>query len=141
MPNQQSASALLDLQQERLKQLYELLLQEKAILAERRLGDLAEIPPLKAKLLIQLQQADQNLVQQDLREETLQQKLISAKAKLKLCKRLNEENGKMIALAMASIGKIQMMMAKSGHQLAASTTYTALGGTSRLSSTGSHIAV
>lgn len=140
MANPQSASAILAQQLERLAQLYDLLVQEQKILSERKLETLAEIPPQKTKLLLQLQQGDQALSGQDLRASDLQEPLIRAKTQLKLCKRLNEENGRMIALAMTSIGKIQGMMAKAGQQLS-STTYTAQGNTNTLSSTGNVISV
>lgn len=140
MANPQSASALLTQQLERLEQLYKLLVQEQQILSERRMNELADIPPLKSKLLIQLQQGDQALAGHDLSAPDLQSQVIKAKSQLKLCKHLNEENGRMIALAMASIGKIQGMMAKAGQQTA-TTTYTAQGGTNSISSTGNLISV
>lgn len=140
MANQQSVTKLLTQQLERLNQLYGLLVQEQKVLSERQLDQLADIPPQKTKLLIALQQGDQALNSHDLSDPAHQEQVAQAKSQLKLCKRLNEENGRMIALAMTSIGKIQGMMSKASQQTA-TTTYTAQGSTNSISSTGNLISV
>lgn len=140
MANSQSASTLLTQQIERLEQLHALLVQEQEILSARKLDELADIPPQKTKLLQQLQQGDSALNGHELITEPLQQLLSTAKSKLQLCKDLNEENGRMIALAMTSVGKLQGIMAKVSQQTA-TTTYTAQGNTHHLPSTGNLISV
>ena len=140
MDNPQTATKLLGQQLERLSHLYDLLAQEQQILANRKLDELAEIPPKKTKLLLALQRGDHELARFDLKGVEFQEPLTRAKSQLQLCKRINEENGRMIALAMTSIGRIQGMMAKAGQQVA-TTTYTALGGTNSLSTTGNVISV
>ncbi len=135
-----AVETLLNQQLERLAELHQLLVTEQAILIERRLDELADIPPQKTKILLQLQKGDQALAHHDLAAGSNPIKVEQAKSQLGLCKRLNEENGRMISLAMNSIGKIRNMMAQAGQQQA-TTTYTSEGKTNTLNSSGNSISV
>ncbi|MCM2678930.1 flagellar protein FlgN [Echinimonas agarilytica] len=140
MSNSETALDLLGQQLQRLNQLQELLLVEQKILSERKLDDLSAIPPKKNDILRQLQAGDQALAAFDLKAQQFQRHLAKAKAMLQLCKQLNEDNGKSIALAMTSIGRIHGVMSKIGQQ-GASTTYTAQGGKSQIGSSGNVVSV
>ncbi len=140
MSQAKSVESMLDQQLGLLSKLQELLVQEQSILVSKKLEQLADIPPQKTKLLLQLQAGDNFLSGADLTSVELQPKVEQAKSRLALCKRINEENGRMISLAMTSIGKIHSLMAKAGHHTA-TTTYTAEGKTNSLLSSGNSISV
>ncbi|GGA65550.1 hypothetical protein GCM10011369_03740 [Neiella marina] len=139
MNQQHAATALLEKQLERLKLLQQLLTEEQRVLVERQLDSLASIPPQKTALLKELQIGDQALAKHQLDTAELKQQATKAKSLLKLCKELNESNGRMIALAMTSIGRLQNVLAKASKQ--SGVTYNAQGGTSNLGRSGNVVSV
>ncbi|MBW8190849.1 flagellar protein FlgN [Neiella marina] len=139
MNQEQAATALIEKQLERLKLLQQLLVEEQQVLSERKFEELAAIPPRKTALLQELQLGDQALGKHKLDTEAFRTGAIKAKSQLKLCKQLNETNGRMIALAMTSISRLQNAMVKAGQQ--STMTYTAQGGASGIGSSGNVVSV
>lgn len=140
MNQQQAATALIEKQLERLNLLQQLLIEEQKVLSERQFEQLAAIPPRKTALLQELQSGDQALAKHQLDTDELRAGASKAKSQLKLCKKLNDANGRMIALAMTSISRLQNAMVKAGQQ-SSTMTYTAQGGASGIGSSGNVVSV